>query len=253
MANLLKIIIVFYRYVGMEMNLKYPLKKYEVIEVALQSYLEYPNNEDLREQYFSNWMHSSILERNSNELGRIFEEHSSSMAKLSLSGRAYKSPRNGYKFHHAYIAANCLLTMIRMKVSGIEPSLLKAQFFYKEYIQQDMTKKINERTIKTAWAKYRSVAHLALVGGVFFEECSPQEYPHYLATLYTVQKKYLEILKDNQYQDFDIWEIPPLSDLYWDHDQITPPKEFLEKYNSLVTFEHFNEEELKIFRMYSNC
>ncbi|MGQ4612500.1 hypothetical protein ACUIJ1_06190 [Acinetobacter junii] len=234
----------------MEMNLKYPLKNYEAIEMVLQSYLEYPTDEVGREQYFSNRMLNFIYERNSNDLSRIFAEHSNSMAKLSLSDRAYKPPRNGYKFHHAYIAAQCLLAMIRMKVSGIEPSLLKAQFFYEQYIQQGMSKKVEDRTVKTAWTEYRSVAHLALVGGVF-GECTPQKYPHFLATLYVVQKKYLEIIKDNKYQDFDIWEIPPLNKLYWNREQITPPKEFLEKYNSFITFEPFNEKELEIFKIYS--
>ena len=236
----------------MQINLRFPLKNYEVIFMALESYLKYPTNEDIREQFFSKSMFSFIHEHNSNDLGRIFTDQGAIMAKLSISDRAYKPPRNGYKFHHAYIAAQCLLTMIRMKVSGIEPTVLKAQFFYEQYIQQTMQKKVEERTIKTAWTDYKRVAHIALVGGLL-EECTLQKYPHFLATLYVVQKKYLEIIKDNQYQDFDIWEIPPLSDLYWDRDQITPPKEFLERYNSLVIFEPFNEEELKIFRMYSNC
>lgn len=238
----------------MEIELKYPLKNYEVISYALDAYLKYPNKEDERDKYFAHLMADFIFK--SQNLSNILHEHSQAASVLLPLSHDYKSPPKGYRFLHASIAGHVLLAMIRMKISNIEPTVLKASYLYIESVQNDPNnidkKKKNKRQIKEAWSNFKSVAHITLVAGAFGDNIPMQQYPSFLASLYCVQKIYLDILEKNKSLDVDIWKLPNLDKLYWDSNEITPPKEFMQRFNNVLTFDALSKEEETLLSKYSN-
>lgn len=239
----------------MKMQITNSLTYYEAIIGRLASYLLYPNDKSKRGGYYSKLFLDHMHEKKESNLHEVYEKFPKVMAELVQFSHNYHSPKKGYSLNHHMIVGQILLAMIRMKVSGIEPSLHKAYYFFCEIVAQDPQNfgipKKGLRQLEQAWEKYKSVAHISLVIGMLGNTQDIAKYPLLLSSLYRTQKLYLDIIKNSPHLNFEIWEFPSLGELTWDKDNKNYPLSFIKGFNQSIVFEALNEHEKNIMLKYS--
>lgn len=230
---------------------------YDAISGRLGSYLLYPNDKGKRAGYYSKLLLDNIYENKMLDLPKIFVEHSQVMAEISPLANQYRSPNKGYSLRPCYIAGHLLLAMIRMKISGIDPSLQKAYYFYMEITQKDPMnwgiEKSGIRQIEQVWSEFKSIAHLGLVIGKLGNTQNVKDYPVFLSSIYRVQKLYLDIIKESEYLNFEIWEFPFLDQLTWKKNNKVYPPSFIMSFYKTLVFDKLNSDELNIMHEYSKA
>ncbi|WP_312308315.1 hypothetical protein [Acinetobacter variabilis] len=229
---------------------------YNAVSSRIASYLIYPSDATKRNQYYSKQILEGVFDESKDiNLAKIFKDHAEVMALITPLAHQYRSPNKGYILKPAFVAGHLLLAMIRMKISGIEPSLQKAYYFYLEITQKDPenwgVERVGIRQIEQAWSEFKSVAHIGLVVGKLGVTQYVDQYPVFLSSIYRVQKLYLDIISSSDYLDFEIWEMPFLDQLTWQKNSTVYSPRFIENLKRTMVFDKLNEDELNIMLKYS--
>lgn len=240
----------------MEMQMFSSVCFYNAVSSRIASYLIYPNDTAKRNQYYSKQILDGVFDESKNiNLAQIFKDHAEVMAKITSLAHQYRSPNNGYILKPAFVAGHLLLAMIRMKISGIEPSLQKAYYFYLETTQKDPAnwgiERIGIRQIEQAWSEYKNIAHIGLVAGKLGVTQHVDQYPIFLSSIYRVQKLYLDIINNSDHLNFEIWEMPFLDRLTWQRNNKIYPSGFITTFHKSLIFDKLNSDELNIMHEYS--
>lgn len=232
---------------------------YKTVINLITVYMLHPNDEKERQEMFSYYVMTDIINYASLiELSHFYKMNPGNLALISPSSLAYKKPNKGYSFHKLSIAADLLVLMLRMQKSGITPSLRKAIYAYLMLIDENGKKlsqdKINSkfRAIKAIWAEYRTVAHIAYVMKMMNGVFTIANYPLFLSLLYSLQGHYLELIKANEYLDFDIWILGNIESLDWCESEKEHPQSFLKRMNKGFVFEILDKNERAIVDGYKH-
>lgn len=114
----------------MEIPIK-SLSLYKTVINLITIYMLHPKDEIKRQEMFSYYTMTDITKNASSvELTYLYTIHPSNLALITPSSLAYKKPNKGYSFDKHSIAADLLILMLRMQISGITPSLRKAIYAY---------------------------------------------------------------------------------------------------------------------------
>lgn len=235
----------------MKIEFKCTLSNHEAIINRIEAYLKYPKDAQQREALDAKFVLDNLL-KNKSMLEKSASNNIRNFIELVDLAQKYVPPHKGkYVFRELALVGHFLSAMIRMEISGIEPSLKKAYKFYEEidckHPDNMGLPKAKRRQLEQAWEKYQSVAHIALVFGASRD--IEIQYPALISSLYSVQHLYLKIINKSKFLDVTIWELPNLDNLVWSRNQVKPPLIFIRGFLNFLDFKKLNEDEIKILTL----